>query len=94
MRIRMQVSIASSTWSYQPGQVCDVPDKLARTWCKVGHAVEVPRGTPLTLRDLNLADLSAEEALARRCESCNEKRARFVFQNRGYCQQCYRAMLA
>lgn len=91
MKIKMRVSIASSTFSYQPGEVIDLADeKLARTWLQVGHAEKVPANTPLSNRDINLCDLDADEVLHRHCSHCN-RRASFVLKNKPYCPQHFRA---
>ena len=92
MRVKMQVSIASSTWSYQPGQVVDIDDEKARTWIKNGHAERVAPGTPLTNREMNLRDLDAEEALNHSCIHCGRRAAR-VLDNKPLCGAHYRAML-
>jgi hypothetical protein len=88
----MKVSIASRDWSYQPGEVADVEEPLARTWLANGHAESVPAKTPLTDREINLRDLDADEALSRVCENCLHHRARIAFQGRGLCTSCYRAV--
>lgn len=92
-KVRMNVSIASETWAFQPGMIAEVDAGLARQWLRSGLASSVDKNTPVSSPDL-LADLSAEEALQRICESCNQRRAHFVFQNVPYCERCYRAMLA
>lgn len=38
MLVRMSVSIASATFSYQPGQLVDLPVSLAEAWLACGHA--------------------------------------------------------
>jgi hypothetical protein len=93
MRVKMQVSIASRDWSFQPGEIVDLPDEQARTWIAVGHASRVSPTTPLTSREINLRDLDAEEVLHHRCAHC-ERRARFVLENRAYCPRHFRAKLS
>ncbi len=89
----MLVSIASANFSYQPGEVVDLPDDAqTRAWLANGHAEKVPAKTPLTDRELNARDLDADAARAHRCTHC-ERRAAYVFQNKAYCPQHYRAEL-
>jgi hypothetical protein len=96
-RIRMNVSIAGTDergrdFSAQPGDVIDVETSLAKKWLRGNHGTEVPRGTQLTERDLNLADLDLEEALTRWCEHCPPgKRAETVFRNKALCRRHARA---
>ena len=94
-KVRMNISIASEAWSYQPGQVIEIDADLAKKWVRGGHATPVNGDTPLTRFDTldGLADLSAAEALRHRCSSCDVRRARFVLRNKPFCPQCYRAEL-
>jgi len=97
-RLRMNVSIAGTDergrdFSAQPGDTIDVEAGLAKKWLRGGHGTEVPPGTPLTERDLSLADLSIEEALQRNCRWCN-KRARCVLGNQPYCVAHFRSQMA
>jgi hypothetical protein len=48
MKVRMKVSIASATFSYQPDQVALVEADLAQKWIAVGHAEKVDKDTPVT----------------------------------------------
>jgi hypothetical protein len=91
VKVRMNVSIASETWAYQPGQVIALEPKQARQWVEVGHATPVDPATPVTPPDL-LGDLRADEVLRHTCTHCS-RRARFVFQNKPFCERCYRAEL-
>jgi hypothetical protein len=94
MRVKWNVSLASAKVSYQPGEVVDLPDdNQTRAWLEHGHVERVSSKVPLTNRDIELADLSAEEALAHRCSSCDRARARIVFKNRAYCARCARAAM-
>jgi hypothetical protein len=94
-RVRMNVSIAGTDergrdFSAQPGDVIDIEASLAKKWIRGNHGTEVPPGTPLTERDLNLLDLSIEEALQRRCTRC-DRRAQTVFKNKPFCSRHARA---
>ena len=77
-------------FSAQPGDIIDVEAGLAKKWIRGGHGTEVAPGTPLTERDLSLADLSIEEALQHRCMHC-DRRAQTVFQNKPFCLRHARA---
>jgi hypothetical protein len=37
-KVRMKVSIASSDWSFYPGQIVELPVEIATAWCDCGHA--------------------------------------------------------
>lgn len=43
-KVKVLVSIASSDWSYTPGQVVELPDTQAETWIGSGlaEAVDTP----------------------------------------------------
>jgi hypothetical protein len=41
MKVKFKTSIASSTWSYRPGEVADIDDELAKKFVKSGIAEEV-----------------------------------------------------
>ncbi len=94
LKVRMRVSIASESWSYQPDQVALVDADLAKAWVRNGHAEKVGPEVPLT--DFNsldgLADLDAAEALRRRCTHC-EHRARYILRNKPYCARHFRGEL-
>ena len=97
-RLRMNVSIAGTDergrdFSAQPNDVVDVEAGLAKKWIRGGHGSEVPPGTPLTARDLNLRDLDMEEALTRNCRWCNG-RATHVLGNFPYCRGHFAAQAA
>ena len=91
-KIKMQVSIASADWSYQPGQVVEIDPGLARQWIAAGHATTVSSGTPLTKFDAldGLRDLSLEEARHRPCVHC-ATRANFVLRNKPLCTRHFRS---
>jgi hypothetical protein len=91
-KIRMNVSIASASWAFQPGQVVSIDADTADKWIRGGHAQPVGKNTPVSNGDL-LADLDAESALRHHCSSCEKRRARFVLRNRAYCPQCFRAAM-
>jgi len=91
-RVRMKVSIAAPTFSYQPNEVADVEEKLARQWIAVGHAERVSPQTPLSLRDFDYRDLDAEEALRWPCTHCQRRSAR-VLRGKPYCLAHFRAEL-
>ena len=97
LRLRMNVSIAGTDergrdFSASPGDVIDIEASLAKKWIRGQHGTEVPPGTPLTERDLNLADLDLEEALTRWCEHCPPgRRAETVFRGKPLCRQHARA---
>ena len=81
----MRVSIASSQFSYQPGEVVDLEDTpQTRAWLANGHAEKVSSKTPLTDRDINLRDLDCDEIRTHGCVHCN-RRAAYVFKNQPYC---------
>jgi len=40
MRVRTLKPLVSSYGGFPPGVVVDVPDKVARQWCKVGLAMQ------------------------------------------------------
>jgi hypothetical protein len=96
-RVRMNVSIAGTDergrdFSAQPGDIIDIEAGLAKKWIRGQHGTEVAPGTPLTSRDLSLADLSIEEALTRNCTHC-QRRATTVFKNKPFCASHARAEL-
>lgn len=94
-KVRMQVSIASADWSYQPGQVVELDSSLAKQWRDAGHCVFVNGTVPLTDfsgRD-GLADLDAEEARRRVCSRCGQRRGVYALRNRAFCGACFRAEL-
>jgi hypothetical protein len=95
-RIRMNVSLAGMVghrdFSAQPGDVVDVPADLAKKWVRSNLAEPAP-DAQLSDPDVRLADLTAEEALCRNCESCEQRRATTVLRNRAFCRACYRAHL-
>ena len=95
VRLRMNVSIAGTVegrdFSAQPNDVIDIPADLGKKWIRSGHGTPAP-DAELTERDLNLRDLSMEEALTRACEHC-DKRCEIVFRNRGFCNRHYLAEL-
>ena len=91
MRVRMLVSIASAKFSYQPNEIVDLEDSpQTRAWVEHGHAEKVSSKTPLSNRDIELADLTADQALHHRCTHC-DRRAAYVFGNKPYCPAHYRA---
>jgi hypothetical protein len=92
VKVRMNVSIASATWAYQPGMVVLLDAEFAAKLLGDGRAERVDKDTPLSGDDL-LADLSAEEALHHLCSACERRMARYVLENRPYCPRCYRAAL-
>lgn len=99
-RIRMAVSIAGTVagrdFSAQPGDVVDVEARQAAKWVAGGHAAAVPPSTPLTSRDLSLADLDAEELLHYRCAWCPDSRAQRaegVYKNLPLCREHFRAAM-
>lgn len=96
-RVRMNVSIAGTVegrdFSAQPDDIIDLPANVAKKWIAVRHASPVAPGTPLSERDTDLRDLSAEEALHYRCAACDERRAETVIANKPYCLNCSRGVL-
>jgi hypothetical protein len=89
----MNVSIASADFSFQPGEVIDLPDAQARTWIGSGHATQVNGKTPLTNRnDISVRDLDMQEALTHGCVHCGRRAAR-VLGNKPYCLAHYKAEL-
>jgi hypothetical protein len=44
LKVKINVSIASASWSYYPGQIVDLPDEMAKTWVKSGIAEVVDDG--------------------------------------------------
>ena len=92
VKVRMMVSIASSTWAYQPGMVVEIDADLAEKWLRGGHATTVHQATPVTEVNDLLADLSAEEALTRGCTHCHQP-SRYVLRNLPFCARCFRAEL-
>lgn len=92
-KIQMRVSIASSEWSYQVGQIVMVDSALAKKWRDVGHCVYVNGTMPLTSFDGldGLLDLDMEQALRRVCEHCQNKRAQTVVGHRALCGPCAKA---
>lgn len=89
-KVRMLVSMATSTWSAQPQQVVEVDSTDARKWIASGLASAVPKGTPVTSSDI-IDDLSAEEARRRVCSNCEQRRGEFAVRNRAFCARCFRA---
>ncbi len=92
IRLRVNVSMASPTFSHQPGEIIDLAADQAEKWIRSKLAVQVSKDTPLSSANDLLADLSAEECRQHRCTHCDH-RAAYVLKNRPYCPRHFRAEL-
>ena len=49
MIVRVKVAMASSTWSFHPGQLVEVPTEVAKAWREAGLAEKPNETKPIVI---------------------------------------------